>query len=54
MGEVKSWLFLWERKSSWMLMQTITRENRVVQSNSGGLIVDYLGLVDQLNAALPT
>ena len=34
------------------LMQTIARVNRVFRNKPGGLIVDYLGLADQLRQAL--
>ena len=36
------------------LMQTIARVNRVFKDKPGGLIVDYLGLADELKAALAT
>ena len=36
------------------LMQTIARVNRVFRDKPGGLIVDYLGLADQLKAAMAT
>ena len=36
------------------LMQTIARVNRVFRDKPGGLVVDYLGLADQLKAALAT
>jgi type I restriction enzyme R subunit len=36
------------------LMQAIARVNRVFKDKPGGLIVDYLGLADQLKAALAT
>jgi type I restriction enzyme R subunit len=36
------------------LMQAIARVNRVFPGKPGGLIVDYLGLGDQLKAALAT
>jgi type I site-specific restriction-modification system R (restriction) subunit len=36
------------------LMQTIAQVNRVFRGKPGGLIVDYLGLGDQLMAALAT
>lgn len=36
------------------LMQTIARVNRVYKDKPGGLIVDYLGLADQLRQALAT
>ncbi|MHB1756770.1 MAG: type I restriction endonuclease subunit R [Leptospirillum sp.] len=36
------------------LMQTIARVNRVFQDKPGGLIVDYLGLADQLRTAMAT
>ncbi len=36
------------------LMQAIARVNRVCRDKSGGLIVDYLGLADQLKHALAT
>ncbi len=36
------------------LMQAIARVNRVFRGKPGGLIVDYLGLGDQLKAALAT
>lgn len=34
------------------LMQAITRVNRVFKDKQGGLVVDYLGLADQLKRAL--
>lgn len=34
------------------LMQTIARVNRVFKDKPGGLVVDYLGLADQLKSAL--
>ncbi|MDH4185787.1 MAG: type I restriction endonuclease subunit R, partial [Nitrospira sp.] len=34
------------------LMQTIARVNRVFKDKPGGLVVDYLGLADELKAAL--
>ncbi len=36
------------------LMQAIARVNRVFKDKPGGLIVDYLGLADELKAALAT
>ena len=36
------------------LMQAIARVNRVFRDKPGGLVVDYLGLADQLKAALAT
>jgi type I restriction enzyme R subunit len=36
------------------LMQAIARVNRVFKDKPGGLVVDYLGLADQLKAALGT
>jgi len=36
------------------LMQTIARVNRVFRNKPGGLIVDYLGLADQLRRAMAT
>src|SRR6266849_4641977 len=36
------------------LMQTISRVNRVFKDKPGGLIVDYLGLADELRRALAT
>ncbi|MCY1035678.1 type I restriction endonuclease subunit R [Corallococcus sp. BB11-1] len=36
------------------LMQAIARVNRVFKNKPGGLIVDYLGLADQLKSALAT
>ena len=36
------------------LMQAIARVNRVFRDKPGGLVVDYLGLADQLRAALVT
>jgi type I restriction enzyme R subunit len=36
------------------LMQTIARVNRVFKDKPGGLVVDYLGLADQLKNALAT
>ncbi len=36
------------------LMQAIARVNRVFRDKNGGLVVDYLGLADQLKAALAT
>lgn len=36
------------------LMQAIARVNRVFRDKNGGLIVDYLGLADQLKRALAT
>ena len=36
------------------LMQAIARVNRVFQDKPGGLVVDYLGLADQLKRALAT
>jgi type I restriction enzyme R subunit len=36
------------------LMQTIARVNRVFRDKPGGLVVDYLGLADQLKRALHT
>jgi type I restriction enzyme, R subunit len=36
------------------LMQAIARVNRVFQDKPGGLVVDYLGLAEQLRAALAT
>jgi len=34
------------------LMQAIARVNRVFKDKPGGLVVDYLGLADQLREAL--
>ncbi|RKG74105.1 type I restriction endonuclease subunit R [Corallococcus exercitus] len=36
------------------LMQAIARVNRVFRNKPGGLVVDYLGLADQLKSALAT
>src|SRR5207249_7345300 len=36
------------------LMQAIARVNRVFKDKPGGLVVDYLGLADELKAALAT
>lgn len=36
------------------LMQTIARVNRVFRDKDGGLVVDYLGLADELRQALAT
>ncbi len=36
------------------LMQAIARVNRVFQDKPGGLVVDYLGIADQLKAAMAT
>ena len=36
------------------LMQAIARVNRVFRNKPGGLIVDYLGIADQLKAAMST
>ena len=36
------------------LMQAIARVNRVFKDKPGGLVVDYLGLADQLKQALAT
>jgi len=36
------------------LMQTIARVNRVFRDKPGGLVVDYLGLADQLRKAMAT
>ena len=36
------------------LMQSIARVNRVFKDKPGGLVVDYLGLADELKAALAT
>ena len=36
------------------LMQAIARVNRVFNDKPGGLVVDYLGLADELKAALAT
>jgi type I restriction enzyme R subunit len=36
------------------LMQAIARVNRVFQDKPGGLVVDYLGLADELRSALAT
>ena len=36
------------------LMQAIARVNRVFRDKPGGLVVDYLGLADQLKQALAT
>jgi type I restriction enzyme R subunit len=36
------------------LMQAIARVNRVFKGKPGGLVVDYLGLADQLKRALAT
>jgi hypothetical protein len=36
------------------LMQAIARVNRVFSNKPGGLVVDYLGLADQLHLCLPT
>ena len=36
------------------LMQAIARVNRVFRDKPGGLVVDYLGLADQLKKALAT
>lgn len=36
------------------LMQAIARVNRVFRDKPGGLVVDYLGLADQLKRALAT
>lgn len=35
-------------------MQAIARVNRVFRDKPGGLVVDYLGLADQLKRALAT
>ena len=35
-----------------VLMQTIARVNRVFKRQAGGLIVDYLGIADELRRAL--
>ena len=35
-------------------MQAIARVNRVFRDKPGGLVVDYLGLADQLKQALAT
>jgi type I restriction enzyme, R subunit len=35
-------------------MQAIARVNRVFKDKPGGLVVDYLGLADQLREALST
>ena len=34
------------------LMQTIARVNRVYKDKQGGLIVDYLGIADELKKAI--
>lgn len=36
------------------LMQAIARVNRVFKDKPGGLVVDYLGLADQLRSAVAT
>src|SRR5690606_38378307 len=36
------------------LMQAIARVNRVFKDKPGGLVVDYIGIADQLNQALKT
>ena len=36
------------------LMQAIARVNRVFKDKPGGLVVDYLGLADELKQALAT
>jgi type I site-specific restriction-modification system R (restriction) subunit len=36
------------------LMQAIARVNRVFKDKPGGLVVDYLGLADELKLALAT
>ncbi len=36
------------------LMQAIARVNRVCEDKPGGLVVDYLGLADQLKKAVAT
>ena len=36
------------------LMQAIARVNRVFRDKPGGLIVDYIGIADQLKKALST
>ena len=36
------------------LMQAIARVNRVFKDKPGGLVVDYLGLADELKKALAT
>ena len=36
------------------LMQAIARVNRVFKDKPGGLVVDYLGIADQLKLALAT
>ena len=36
------------------LMQTFARVNRVFRDKHGGLVVDYLGLADELKRALAT
>jgi type I restriction enzyme R subunit len=36
------------------LIQPIARVNRVLRDKPGGLVVDYLGLADQLKQALAT
>src|SRR3970282_1748086 len=37
-----------------VLMQAIARVNRVFKDKPGGLVVDYLGLADELRQALAT
>lgn len=34
------------------LMQAIARENRVFKDKQGGLVVDYIGIADELKSAL--
>jgi type I restriction enzyme R subunit len=43
-----------KRMQSHGLMQAIARVNRVFRDKPGGLVVDYLGLADQLKKALAT
>ena len=43
-----------KQMSSHNLMQAIARVNRVFKDKPGGLVVDYLGLADQLKHVLVT
>jgi type I restriction enzyme R subunit len=47
-----SLLTLWSIQLKTAVMQAIARVNRVFKDKPGGLVVDYLGIADQLKAAL--
>lgn len=49
-----SYLYLDKPLKAHTLMQTIARANRVDENKSNGLIIDYIGIVKQLQQALAT